>query len=38
MPGPVVVEAYDSTVVVPPGATLSADAHGNLVIDLGGSA
>jgi N-methylhydantoinase A len=33
--GPVIVEAYDSTVVVPPGASVSADAHGNLVIDLG---
>ncbi len=36
--GPIIVESYDSTVVVPPGATLSADSHGNLVIDLGGSA
>jgi N-methylhydantoinase A len=35
--GPVIVESYDSTVVVPPGAALSADPHGNLVIDLGDS-
>ena len=33
--GPVIVETYDSTVVVPPGATLAADPHGNLVMDLG---
>jgi N-methylhydantoinase A len=34
MPGPLVVEEYDSTVVVPPGATVSRDAFGNLVLTL----
>jgi N-methylhydantoinase A len=34
MPGPLVVEEYDSTVVVPPGATVRRDAFGNLVITL----
>jgi N-methylhydantoinase A len=32
--GPRIVESYDSTVVVPPGATVSRDAHGNLAIAL----
>jgi N-methylhydantoinase A len=36
-PGPLVVESYDSTVVVPPGATVRADGQGNLEIDLGGA-
>ena len=31
--GPAIVEQYDTTVVVPPGATLHADGSGNLVID-----
>jgi N-methylhydantoinase A len=33
-PGPLVVEEYDSTVVVPPGASVSRDAFGNLVLTL----
>ena len=33
-PGPLIVEEYDSTVVVPPGATVSRDAFGNLVLTL----
>jgi N-methylhydantoinase A len=33
-PGPLVVEGYDSTVVVPPGATVAPDPWGNLVIAL----
>jgi len=33
-PGPLVVEEYDSTVAVPPGATVSRDAFGNLVLTL----
>ncbi len=33
--GPAVVEDAHSTVVVPPGATLSVDAHGHLHIDVG---
>ncbi len=41
--GPVIVESYDSTVVVPPGARIRRDAHETLVITLdpvsrGGSA
>ena len=35
MPGPLVVEEYDSTVVVPPGATVYRDASDNLVLTLG---
>lgn len=35
-PGPLVIESYDATVVVPPGTTVSADGHGNLVLDLEG--
>jgi len=30
--GPAIIESYDSTVVVPPGAQIQADAAGNLVI------
>ena len=33
--GPCIVEEYDATCVVPPGARASLDAHGNIVIDLG---
>jgi N-methylhydantoinase A len=33
-PGPMVVEEYDSTVVVPPGATVYRDGFGNLVLTL----
>jgi N-methylhydantoinase A len=32
--GPLVIEEYDATCVVPPGATASLDAGGNIVIDL----
>jgi N-methylhydantoinase A len=35
VPGPLVVESYDSTVVVPPGAAVHADPQGILVIELG---
>jgi N-methylhydantoinase A len=31
-PGPLVIETYDSTVVVPPGVTVARDAFGNLVM------
>jgi N-methylhydantoinase A len=34
MAGPLVVEEYDSTVVVPPGATVHRDPFGNLVLTL----
>jgi len=33
-PGPLIIEEYDSTVVVPPGATVSRDAFDNLVLTL----
>ena len=32
--GPLIVEEYDATCVVPPGARASLDAAGNIVIDL----
>ena len=34
-PGPVIIEEYDATCVVPPGATAELDAGGNIVIELG---
>jgi N-methylhydantoinase A/oxoprolinase/acetone carboxylase beta subunit len=36
VPGPAIVLQMDSTTVVPPGATVTADAGGNLIIRLGG--
>jgi N-methylhydantoinase A len=33
--GPAIVEDASSTVIVPPGATLTADAHGHLHIETG---
>ncbi len=33
-PGPLIIEEYDSTVVVPPRATVSRDAFDNLVLTL----
>ena len=32
--GPLIVEEYDATCVVPPGARASLDSAGNIVIDL----
>ncbi|HEY7517741.1 MAG TPA: hydantoinase/oxoprolinase family protein [Methylomirabilota bacterium] len=32
--GPCIVEEYDATCVIPPGARASLDVHGNIVIDL----
>jgi N-methylhydantoinase A len=32
--GPVIVEEYDATIVVPPDAIAQVDDHGNLVVDL----
>jgi N-methylhydantoinase A len=32
--GPAIVESYDTTVVVPPGASISADPFGSLVIEI----
>ncbi len=36
--GPAIVEEYDATCVVPPGARASLDGWGNIVLELGGSA
>jgi N-methylhydantoinase A len=36
--GPLLVQEYDTTIVVPPGASATLDAHGNVVIDVGGAA
>jgi N-methylhydantoinase A len=33
--GPLIVEEYDATCVVPPGAKAQLDAGGNIVIELG---
>jgi len=35
-PGPVIVEEYDCTCLVPPGASASLDGFGNIIIDLKG--
>ena len=35
-PGPLVIESYDTTIVVPPGARAWADSIGNIVIDIEG--
>jgi N-methylhydantoinase A/oxoprolinase/acetone carboxylase beta subunit len=35
VPGPAIVLQEDSTTVVPPGATVTADRAGNLIIRLG---
>jgi N-methylhydantoinase A len=32
--GPCIVEEYDATCIVPPGATASLDRFGNIAIDL----
>ncbi|HEY8477745.1 MAG TPA: hydantoinase/oxoprolinase family protein, partial [Chloroflexota bacterium] len=37
MGGPVIVEEYDATTVVPPGWTVRRDASGNLILELGGA-
>ena len=34
MPGPMIVESYDTTVVVPPDVLASSDAVGNIILDL----
>ena len=33
-PGPLIVDEYDATCVVPPGAAAGLDAHGNILIEL----
>jgi len=35
--GPLIVESYDTTVVVPPGVAARADTGGNIILDLEGS-
>jgi N-methylhydantoinase A len=32
--GPLIVESYDTTVVVPPGTAVRADTVGNLILDV----
>jgi len=34
--GPLIVQEYDTSVVVPPGCGATLDAHGNIVLDIGG--
>ena len=34
IPGPCIVEEYDATCLVPPGATISLDNYANMVIEL----
>ena len=34
LPGPFIVEEYEGTTVVPPGATAALDTHGNIIINL----
>jgi N-methylhydantoinase A len=36
MPGPAIVEEYDCTCLLPPGATASLDGFGNIIIDIEG--
>jgi N-methylhydantoinase A len=35
--GPLIIEEYDATCVIPPGAKASLDAGGNIVIELAGA-
>ena len=37
-PGPLLVDEYDATTLVPPGCAAHLDAHGNIVITTGGAA
>jgi N-methylhydantoinase A len=34
-PGPLLIDEYDATTLVPPGCPAHLDAHGNIVIDTG---
>jgi N-methylhydantoinase A len=34
-PGPLLVDEYDATTLIPPGATARLDAHGNILIETG---
>ena len=33
-PGPLIIEEYEGTTVIPPGATASVDAHANIIVKL----
>ncbi|HWM77896.1 MAG TPA: hydantoinase/oxoprolinase family protein, partial [Methylomirabilota bacterium] len=35
-PGPLLIDEYDATTLVPPDCPAHLDAHGNIVIDTGG--
>jgi len=35
-PGPLLIDEYDATTLVPPGCDARLDAHGNIVISTGG--
>jgi N-methylhydantoinase A len=35
-PGPLLLDEYDATTLVPPGCAARLDAHGNIVITTGG--
>jgi len=37
-PGPLLLDEYDATTLVPPGCAARLDAHGNIVITTGGAA
>ncbi len=34
-PGPLIIEEYDATCLVPPGATARRDDFGNIIVELG---
>jgi N-methylhydantoinase A len=36
-PGPLLVDEYDATTLVPPGCAAGLDTHGNIVISTGGT-
>jgi N-methylhydantoinase A len=37
-PGPLLIDEYDATTLVPPGMTAALDDHGNILISTGGRA
>jgi N-methylhydantoinase A len=37
-PGPVLIDEYDATTLVPPGCAAQLDGHGNIVISTGAPA
>jgi N-methylhydantoinase A len=34
-PGPLLIDEYDATTLVPPGAAATLDGHGNILIETG---